>query len=191
MIFEENLQYKHNPYQKENLPFEWRTILNWIGSNKNVLEVGCHTGDFSEQMKVHECMVTGMEINSKALELAKPFLKEAICGDIESKEAWEPLEGKKFDAILYQHVLEHLSNPWRILSNSKKYLNNYGIVIIALPNISNAHSRFDMFFGQFNYEEMGVMDKTHLRFFNQKTARELVTQAGMQVDAYASSWRVN
>ena len=35
------------------------------------------------------------------------------------------------------------------------------------------------------------MDKTHLRFFNQKTARELITQAGLKVDAYDSPWRVN
>lgn len=191
MIFEENLRYKHDCYPKENLPSEWKTILKWVGENKNVLEVGCHTGDFSEQMRDAGCSVTGIEINSKALEVAKPFLIEAICGDIESKQTWQPLEEKKFDAILYEHVLEHLSDPWQILTDSKKYLSKDGIVIIALPNISNARSRFDMFFGKFDYADIGVMDRTHLRFFNQKTARELITQAGMNAEVYEAHWRVN
>jgi 2-polyprenyl-3-methyl-5-hydroxy-6-metoxy-1,4-benzoquinol methylase len=191
MIFEENLQYKHDIDSSKNLPKEWKIILNWVSNNKMVLEIGCHTGDLSRLLKESGCSVTGIEINSKALEKAKPFLTEAVSGDIESAQTWNSIEGKKFDVILFEHVLEHLTNPWQILNNSKNYLAKDGMVIIALPNISNAHSRFDMFFGKFAYEDIGVMDKTHLRFFNQKTARELIAQAGMKVDDYESYMCVN
>jgi hypothetical protein len=88
-------------------------------------------------------------------------------------------------------VLEHLTDPWQILKKAVTLLAPGGNIIIALPNISNAENRFRMMFGQFEYAEIGVMDKTHLRFFNQQTARELITQAGLTVDAYASPWRVN
>lgn len=191
MIFEETLQYKHNITSKEELPSEWKTILGWIGKDKSVLEAGCHTGDFSRRLKEAGCRVTGLEINSRALDEAKPFLEKAICGDLESKETWQLLEGETFDVILFEHVLEHLSDPWQILKKAVTLLAPGGNIIIALPNISNAENRFRMLFGQFEYAEIGVMDKTHLRFFNQKTARELITQAGLKVDDYASPWRVN
>lgn len=191
MIFEETLQYKHDISSKDELPSEWRTILGWIGKDKSVLEAGCHTGDFSRRLKEAGCRVTGLEINSRALDEAKPFLEKAICGDLESKETWQLLEGESFEVILFEHVLEHLSDPWQILKKAATRLAPGGHIIIALPNISNAENRFRMLFGQFEYAEIGVMDKTHLRFFNQKTARELITQAGLKVDDYASPWRVN
>jgi len=191
MIFEENLQYKHGHETGQALPLEWQTILGWIGKSKTVLETGCHTGDFSRLMQEQGCSITGLDINSKALEIAKPFLQEAISGDLEKAETWAKISGKKFDVILFEHVLEHLSDPWSILSNAKNYLAKDGSIIIALPNISNADTRFNMLFGKFDYEEIGVMDKTHLRFFNQKTAREMISGAGLKVDGYASSMWVN
>ena len=191
MIFEETLQYKHNITSKEELPSEWKTILGWIGKDKSVLEAGCHTGDFSRRLREAGCRVTGLEINSRALDEAKPFLEKAICGDLESKETWQLLAGESFEVILFEHVLEHLSDPWQILKKAATLLAPRGHIIIALPNISNAENRFRMLFGQFEYAEIGVMDKTHLRFFHQKTARELIMQAGLKVYDYASPWRVN
>jgi 2-polyprenyl-3-methyl-5-hydroxy-6-metoxy-1,4-benzoquinol methylase len=191
VIFEENLQYQHTIVDRSEWSAEWKIIFEWIGPGQTVLEAGCHTGDFSRWLKQAGCVITGLELNSKALEVARPFLQEAICGDIESADVMEQLSAKKFDVILFEHVLEHLTDPWRVLAGAKKLLAPGGQVIIALPNISNAQNRLEMFAGRFNYSSIGVMDKTHLRFFNQKTARELITQAGLKVDEYASPWRVN
>lgn len=191
MIFEENLIYKHDIQEGEELPAEWTIILSWIGKSKTILETGCHTGGFSRRLVENGCRVTGMEINAIALENAKSFLHKAILGDLESPDAWDQLRDIKFDVILFEHVLEHLTNPWQILSNARNYLAENGIVIIALPNISNAVNRFDMLFGKFEYEEFGVMDKTHLRFFNQKTARELIAKSDFKVDDYAAPLKVN
>jgi 2-polyprenyl-3-methyl-5-hydroxy-6-metoxy-1,4-benzoquinol methylase len=191
MIFEENLQYKHKWQSESDLPLESKIILKWIGKEKKVLEVGCHSGGFSQWIQKQNCEVTGIEINSKALEEAKPFLMEAFCGDIENEDFWKNLSEKKFDVIMFEHVLEHLANPWKILKQCKNILNKNGMLIIALPNISNADSRFNMFIGNFDYSETGVMDKTHLRFFNQKTIREMIVQAGFNIQEYASPWQVN
>lgn len=191
MIFSESTNYKHNISNEDEFPEEWKILLKWIGNEKTVLETGCHTGDLSRILKQRKCRVTGMEINASALQEAMPYLVQGIVGNLESPSAWDQLGDKKFQVILFEHVLEHLTDPWQVLSNSKKYLEKNGMVIIALPNISNAKSRFDMLFGKFEYEEIGVMDKTHLRFFNQKTIRELIDQTGLSVDEYASPWRIN
>lgn len=191
MIFEETLHYRHSVERREDLPLEWRILLSWVGRDKNILEVGCHTGDFSRWLKEAGCTVTGIEINRLALEEAKPFLTKAICGDIETAETWEQVGHARFDVILFEHVLEHLSDPWNVLKRSCTLLQPNGKILIALPNISNAETRFRMLFGNFDYTEIGVMDRTHLRFFNQKTVREMIENAGLKVEAYDSPWRVN
>jgi hypothetical protein len=43
-----------------------------------------------------------------------------------------------------------------------------------VPNVANIAIRLMLLFGQFNYTERGILDKTHLRFFTRKTARRMV-----------------
>jgi 2-polyprenyl-3-methyl-5-hydroxy-6-metoxy-1,4-benzoquinol methylase len=192
MIFKENLQYQPQNYQYfEQLPAEWKAILSWVGWNKRVLEIGCHTGDLSKWMQKQECKITGVELNGLALEKAKPFLEGSILNDIELNSIWNLLGEKKFDVILFGHVLEHLQDPWSVLHKARNVLSENGIIIIALPNISNADSRFKILFGRFNYEEIGVMDRTHLRFFNIQTANELIEKSGFHVEEYFAPVQVN
>ncbi len=187
-----DLTYDKPRVQKpEELDKETQKVLDWVGQSKHVLEVGCHTGYLSEWLQKLNCHVTGVDINNNALKVAEKYLIKTICANIESEEFWKRLEEEKFDVITFMHVLEHLANPWDVLKKSISLLKPEGEIIIALPNISNAKERFDMLFGKFEYTPMGVMDKTHLRFFNQKTARELIHQAGLEIVDYYSPWQVN
>ncbi len=192
MIWDQSLVYAHpNWKRREELPLEALTILKWLRGRSSVLEVGCHNGDFSRWLQHDGFQVTGLEINPVALEQARPYLHQAICADIESETAWQQLQGQTFDAILFEHVLEHLANPWQVLTRAKELLRDQGIVIIALPNICNADTRFRILFGAFDYTETGIMDRTHLRFFNRITADQMIQQAGLRVEEYFSPWQVN
>ena len=91
-------------------------------------------------------------------------MKKQIVGNIESDEVWESIRSDTFDVIIFSHVLEHLTDPWSVLKKSTELLKKNGVIIIALPNINNAKDRFKILFGNFEYTEEGVMDKTHLRF---------------------------
>jgi 2-polyprenyl-3-methyl-5-hydroxy-6-metoxy-1,4-benzoquinol methylase len=170
---------------------ETTKVLNWVDQGCVVLELGCHTGHLSEWLQKKGCSVTGVDLNERALQIADPYLERKILADLEKETFWEQIEGTKFKHILCMHVLEHLSNPWETLDRLSGYLEPKGEIIIALPNINNAKDRFNIFFGEFNYTVDGVMDKTHLRFFNQKTARELIDQAGLEIVDYYSPWQVN
>jgi 2-polyprenyl-3-methyl-5-hydroxy-6-metoxy-1,4-benzoquinol methylase len=192
MIFEDTLIYdKLNIGNFKDIPAEPLKILEWAGHNKTILEVGCHTGFLSKWLQLQNCDVTGIDINDKATKIAAQFQVKTICCDIEKHEIWEQLQNKKFDVIILNHVLEHLVNPWKTLQQLTSYLRPGGTIIIGLPNICNAKNRFTIFFGRFDYEEIGVMDKTHLRFFNQKTARKLIETSGLEITEYCSSWQVN
>jgi hypothetical protein len=54
-------------------------------------------------------------------------------------------------------------------------------VIISLPNVGLWSIRLNLLLGRFRYEETGVLDRTHLRFFTRRSAREMIEQAGLKV----------
>ena len=166
------------------LNIEQRYIINFIGTNKKVLEIGCHTGYFSNSLKQNNCEVTGIEMNPNAIEKAAVFQSKSICGDIENKNIWAEIGNEKFDFILLMHVLEHLRNPEDVLLMCHDFLNENGCVVICLPNISNWNSRLNILRGNFDYTETGLMDKTHLRFFNYITANQLINNTEFKVLTY-------
>jgi len=154
--------------------------------------MGCHTGGLSQILhRENNCSVTGIEINSHALSFASPYLQKQFSIDLNDLDSWRNVGDKKYDFVTWIHVLEHLVNPLDALKQSVQLINNEGSVIIALPNISNARERFDMVFGKFEYTETGVMDNTHLKFYNYHTAIKLIQDAGLHVKEYYSAWQTN
>lgn len=170
---------------------EHKRVWNWIGSDKDVLEVAPHTGYFSALLQRNGCKVTGIEINDVALRQAEPYLEKSILGNIEETDVWNRLENKKFDVVLFMHVLEHLVNPEKVLKKAQSYLKDGGFIIVCLPNVSNWLERLNMMKGNFTYTESGIMDKTHLKFYNYFTAKELLEKNGYKIlEYYGGGWKV-
>ena len=89
-----------------------------------------------------------------------------------------------FDFILFMDVLEHLDDPWNVLKKMKIYLKDGGFVVISVPNIANWAVRWNLLWGNFEYGTRGILDKTHLRFFNEKSAKKLLEDAGFEIVKY-------
>ena len=87
---------------------------------------------------------------------------------------------QKFDAIVFADVLEHFSDPWGQLSSAVKLCHSESRIIISIPNVAHIVPRLKLAFGKFDYEERGIMDRTHLRFFTRKTVLELIAQSGLE-----------
>jgi hypothetical protein len=83
----------------------------------------------------------------------------------------------RFDAIIFADVLEHLVWPVSTLRRYLPWLKEGGSVFISLPNVSLWSVRLAHLAGRWEYEETGVLDRTHLRFFTRKSARWLLEQA--------------
>lgn len=169
-------------YQEFNTsPFSMHTqIVNFIQNKSKVLDIGCAEGYLSKEISSNGCEVVGIELDEKAALKSRKYCKEVIIGNIESIS----LDDKYlnyFDYIILADVLEHLKNPLLILSRFKKYLKDDGYLIISVPNIANWRVRFKLLRGNFDYEEMGILDKEHIRFFTEKTAKKLVTDAGFEI----------
>jgi len=169
--------YNPNPYSVH------QKIIQSIGKNKHVLDVGCSEGLLSKRMNQNNCKIVGIELDFDAASKAKSFCKEVIIGDVESIDL-KPEYLNYFDVIVFADILEHLKDPLEVLKTFKNYLNDEGYIIVSVPNIANWRIRLQLLFGNFEYSAYGILDSGHLRFFNEKSARKLVNDAGFEISVF-------
>jgi 2-polyprenyl-3-methyl-5-hydroxy-6-metoxy-1,4-benzoquinol methylase len=158
-------------------------IIDFVGKNKKVLDVGCSEGLLSKRMNQNNCKIVGIELDNEAALKAESFCQELISGDVESVSLNSQYINY-FDVIIFADILEHLKNPLEVLKTFKDYLNDEGCIIISVPNIANWKIRFQLLFGNFEYHEYGILDSGHLRFFNQKSIIKMVSDAGFNISTF-------
>ena len=101
-----------------------------------------------------------------------------IIGKIE--ECFSELQS--YDLILLLDVLEHLVDPVGTLKRLSTLLKPGGHVIVSVPNIAHLSVSLPLLFGRrFTYTEAGILDRTHLKFFVEKTAIDLLNNANLTV----------
>src|SRR4030042_230941 len=155
-------------------------IYKLIPKNKKILDVGCNTGNLGEKLiKEKNCEVWGIDYSKEAIKLAKKRLTQTKVFDLETYKI--PFPKEKFDIIIFADVLEHLRYPEEILKKFSNMLNESGLVFTSIPNIANIKIRFNLLLGKWDYQEEGILDKTHLRFFTKKTIRSLFRNSGYRI----------
>jgi 2-polyprenyl-3-methyl-5-hydroxy-6-metoxy-1,4-benzoquinol methylase len=155
----------------------WGLLRLWgRRSGLRVLDVGCGFATTSARIEKLGNQVTGIESSAEACAVARTRLSHVLEADLVDARP----EGT-YDVIIFADVLEHLPWPVGVLERYLQWLAPGGSVIISLPNVGLWSVRFAHLFGQWNYEETGVLDRTHLRFFTRSTARWLIGQANLQI----------
>lgn len=158
-------------------------MLSFIPDNcKTVIDIGCGAGKFGEALKrlAPERIVHGIEIDYNAATEAKKYLDAVYFGDLES--IIPTLQLQYYDCIIFNDVLEHLINPNNILSRIKNILANNGIVVGSLPNFLEFNNIYRLLKTRdFKYEDSGILDATHLRFFTKKSMLRLFIEQGFEV----------
>jgi 2-polyprenyl-3-methyl-5-hydroxy-6-metoxy-1,4-benzoquinol methylase len=142
----------------------------------SVLDIGCGAGDNARLIRTGnpDAKIVGITLSSEEAELARPYMVAVHVVDLNNSDL-SFLENRTFDAILLSHVLEHLKDPVEVLRQTLPYLKVGGQMLIAVPNILEYRYRLRFMCGRFEYEDCGILDRTHLRFFTWYTAdRELL-----------------
>jgi 2-polyprenyl-3-methyl-5-hydroxy-6-metoxy-1,4-benzoquinol methylase len=170
-------------YKEENY-FEQqrREMLPYIPLNaKRVLEVGCGNGSFAAHLKSQRSVqVVAIEAHPAAAEKARRRVDRLIQATIE--EALPKLAGEQFDCVVFNDVLEHLVDPWAALSQTKPLLSEHGRVVASIPNVRYFPVLKDLVLkGHWEYQQQGVLDRTHLRFFTAHSMRQLFTHTGFDI----------
>jgi len=156
----------------------WGLLRLW-GKRKGlrVLDVGCGFATTSERIQRQGNDVTGIDESPEIGVLAGKRLSRVIQADVQQAD----LGDEQFDVLIFADVLEHLAWPVSVLKRYLRWLAPNGSMIISLPNVGLWSVRFAHLLGRWQYEETGVLDRTHLRFFTRRSARWLIDQAGLEI----------
>lgn len=148
---------------------------------KKTLEFGCGEGEFSSLLKNRLNAETwAVEINEKCARRAAKQLHKVI--NCDASESAGELPDNYFDCIICFDFLEHLVDPYSLLSLLKSKLANGGVIISSIPNI-RYYTVFKDFVlhGNWDYKDQGIMDRTHLRFFTRKSIIKTFEQLDFEI----------
>ena len=143
-----------------------------------ILDVGTADGYLGAILKERGHYVAGVERDPVLAEKARPIYDRFYQVDV---DAFDFPERREYDFIIFADVLEHLRDPAAVLRRCFASLKEDGKIIISVPNVANFIVRLSLLFGRFDYRELGILDRTHLRFFTLKTLRSLLEDCGLNI----------
>ena len=161
-----------------------------VKDNSKVLDVGCSTGIIGKLLKENKnCIVDGIEVDKKAYQIAseKKIYRNLYNFYIGSNSAdyKKFIEDKeKYDYIIFADVLEHVSDPCKIINEISQKLNKNGKILVSIPNIANVDIIKNLLNQKFNYNNTGILDSTHLRFFTRNSFIEMIDNYNELYDNY-------
>jgi trans-aconitate methyltransferase len=153
-------------------------------SCRRIVEVGCMHGALAQVVRQRQPGVqyVGIDIDPDYAAVAARHCTEAITGNIEE------LVGDRFDALfpsdcwIFGDCLEHLRDPWALLRRIRARIDADGCLLTCIPNVQHWSLQMRLSSGQFRYEDSGLLDRTHLRWFTRITLLEMFAQTGWRVD---------
>lgn len=157
-------------------------MLKYIAKDANkILDVGCGEGLFSFQLKqMFGAETWGIELNPKAGALAQTRLDKVFIGDL--NDIIPTLPEENFNCIIFNDILEHLIDPYNALLSIKSKLHINGVIICSIPNVRYISNLKKLLYDKdWHYEDEGILDKTHLRFFTRKSIINMFNTLGFEI----------
>ncbi|MEP7157171.1 MAG: class I SAM-dependent methyltransferase [Betaproteobacteria bacterium] len=169
-------QHHFNPALLEVLAHPPRTLL----------DIGCASGLLGQAVKTRNpgCRTIGIEPNAATAKLAAANLDQVLCGKFEdfNLEA-EGIALGSIDTVVAADVLEHMYDPWHVMTGLKPYLSKDAQIILSIPNTRHMgllKALIDD--GQWTYAEKGLLDITHIRFFTLAEINNFLAQTGYKLE---------
>jgi len=154
---------------------------------KYILDVGCGAGDTGGILTELGYVVDGITLSEDEKMEAGKVMRNVYVHNAEQGLPSGMTE--QYDVVILSHVLEHICYPQKVLNDIKGRLRPGGILIVALPNLMHYNSRWKLTRGNFNYQEYGIWDYTHFRWYTFKSAQDMLRENGYTVEwADVSGW---
>jgi 2-polyprenyl-3-methyl-5-hydroxy-6-metoxy-1,4-benzoquinol methylase len=136
-------------------------------SYRTVLEVGCSKGGFRSSLGT-DAEVWGIEPNPEDAKMAQAAGYKILVGIYDAVATECP--DKYFDVIVCNDVIEHMIDHDAFLESIKVKLKPGGVIIGSVPNVRYFGNMYKLIFERdWQYVEHGILDRTHLRFFTEKS----------------------
>jgi 2-polyprenyl-3-methyl-5-hydroxy-6-metoxy-1,4-benzoquinol methylase len=153
----------------ENLNSSLSLAVLSVPPGSRVLNLGPADASISEALEKRGCTVRGIDVD---------------VANLKANDAFDELGDETFDVVLAVDVLERLRDPAPVLKHATTHLTAKGIAIVSIPNVTHAALRLSLLQGRFSYTEQGLLDRTHLRFFDRPGAERLINEAGLTISQH-------
>lgn len=129
-----------------------------------LLDIGCGSGAGMIRMADLGWRVEGVDFDENALQLAASKGLEVRLGSLEE----QAYPAGSFDAVVMNHVLEHVSNPRRLLEECRRILKPGGRLVCITPNVTSwCHALF-------KDDWRGLEPPRHLHIFTRQSLFRLM-----------------
>lgn len=159
-------------------------IANCIPPGQHtIFDIGCAAGVLGKNLRANEKVSTliGAEIFKEAAQDALCFYDSVHIGDIETLDLDYD---NYFDFVICGDIIEHLRDPDKLLMNIHRWLKKEGTLIVSIPNIRFWRVLIDLVLrGLWEYQDAGILDRTHLRFFTRRSFCVTLEKAGFKICA--------
>ena len=152
-----------------------RLLLQKLNEKSCVLDVGCGSGKFLNEIKsVFGCKVYGLDISEQAAKTAKDdYGIEVFTGVV----TVAPFPPDYFDVITAWQYLEHVHNPLESLQMFYRLLKPDGFCLISTPNFNSFNAKI------FRDRWFGLECPRHLYIYTPETINKLLQKAGFSLAA--------
>lgn len=169
---------------KENTYFnadrdDFLSFLSQLEPHDEVLDIGCAAGVVGSKLvkSGFTKAVDGIEINPVAAAEASARLRTVWQDSVEN--VLREISLDRYSLIIMADSLEHLVDPWQVLRDLRQKSGPGTRIAISVPNLRQKNVIFPLIFrGEFEYQDAGVMDRTHLHFFTRSSLLSLLNDTG-------------
>jgi predicted TPR repeat methyltransferase len=142
-----------------------------------LLDLGAAGGELGDAVRDHFDSTCGFEFQVDCIGDLLPRFDRVVIADLERVKS---VPGGA-NAVVLADVLEHLHSSTNALALVKSALAPNGRAFISVPNVANVTVRLMLLLGMFEYQERGILDRTHIRFYTQRSILREVQAAGFRI----------
>jgi len=156
-------------------------IASLIPAASRVLDVGTGSGALGRFLQTQQCVVDGLTYSSAEAELAKPAYSSLHVLDLEQTLPSSVFGDLQYDIIVCADVLEHVRNAAFVLADLRELLAANGRILISIPNATFMGVIYGLMGNRFVRTSEGLLDITHVQFFDRQGLVNLIDAAGLKV----------
>ncbi len=147
-------------------------------SKGNILDIGCGTGAFLNEMKSASWNITGLEPDKKASKMASKLYGI----NTQNPEVLFQLPKNSYDAITMWHVLEHVHQLHEYIKALYDLIKDNGSIFIAVPN----YTSYDASHYKEHWAAYDV--PRHLFHFSPQSMEALLNKHGLKLKSIQPMW---
>ena len=145
-----------------------------------VVEPGCSGGALAREYRAANpgCDYVGIERDARYAELARRHCSRVLVADIERIGDADLAALAPADCWVFGDVLEHLVDPWALVARLRPHTRR---IAACVPNMQHWSITERLVAGNLFYEDDGLLDRTHLRWFTRTTLVAMFERAGYRI----------